>query len=141
MGTLGTDLFVRRMPDSPDDCITVYDETGVVLDQNHYDNSDSFGTMIKVRGSYSFVKDKMLAIHRSVAGLGDVWLDNLYILDTRIQTPPASIGNDDKGRAEYTVHYIHYTKIFDNENRKGLSRLTDDSGELLTDSEGEVLYG
>jgi len=117
LGTLGTDLFVRSMPDTPDNCITVYDEPGVVLNQNHYDNSDSFGTMIKVRGSYAYVKDKILAIHRHVAGLGDTTLDGLYLLDTRIQTAPASIGNDDKGRAEYTVHYLHYTKISNNEHR------------------------
>ena len=117
LGVLNTDLFVRTMPDTPNNCITVYDEPGVVLNQNHYDNSDSFGTMIKVRGSYAYVKDKILAIHRHVAGLGELWLDDMYLLDTRIQTAPASIGNDDKDRAEYTVHYLHYTKISNNEHR------------------------
>lgn len=112
-----SNVFVRSMPDSPDNCITIYDEPGVVLNQNHYDNSDSFGTMIKVRGSYAFAKDKILSIHRHIAGLGELLLDGMYLLDTRIQTAPASIGNDDRGRVEYTVHYIHYIKISNNEHR------------------------
>lgn len=112
-----TNLFVKEMPDSPDNAVCVYDEPGTVLDQNHYDDSDSFGTMIKVRGSYSFVRDTMLLIHRAVPMLGGQTLDGLFVLDTRIQTPPGSIGNDSKGRAEYTVHYEHYVKIGSNKFR------------------------
>lgn len=114
---IGDDLFVSSMPDSPDNAVCVYDEPGTVLNQNHYDNSDSFGTMIKVRGSHAFILETMLEIHRNIAGLGDETLDGLYLLDTRIQTAPGDIGMDEQGRREYTVHYEHYTKIGNNEHR------------------------
>ena len=117
VATLGTDLFVSAMPDTPDDCVAVYDEPGAVLPENHYDNSDSFGTMIKVRGSHAFIRDRMTAIHRHVAGLGNIELDGFFLVDTRIQTPPADIGSDEKGRREYTAHYEHYTKIGNNVHR------------------------
>lgn len=113
----GVNLFVSIMPDSPDNCACVYDEAGAVKDQNHYDNSDSFGTMIKFRGSYSWIKTNLLAVHRLVTGLGNITLDGLYLLDTRIQTEPMPIDIDEKGRREYTVHYEHYVKIGGNTNR------------------------
>jgi len=115
--TLGTNLFVSSMPDAPDDAICVYDEPGTTVNQNHYDNSDVFGTKIMFRGSHSFIREALVKVHRNIAGLGDVTLDSLYLVDTRIQTPPGDIGNDDNGRRRYTVHYDHYVKVGSNQHR------------------------
>ena len=117
VGTYETDLFVRVMPEKPDNAICVYDEPGNVTDEMHSYDVDSFGSQIIVRGTYAFVKAKMLEIHRKVAGLMRVTLDGIYIGATHIQTPPAAIGTDKKGRAEYSVHYVHHCNIGGNEFR------------------------
>lgn len=121
-GVINDDLFVTSMPDSPNSATCLYDEPGITLPQNHYDNSDSFGLMIKFRGYYPEVKDRALNLHREIAGLGDLWLDELYLLDTRIQTPLGDTGVDKSGRTELTVHYIHYVKIFNNKHRKTITQ-------------------
>lgn len=115
IGVPNTDLFIRQMPDEPDNCITIYDEAGsVVTEAQNYD-VDVLGSQIMVRGSYAYASDKILEIHRHLSGWS--FSGNIEILSTHIQTEPAFLENDDKGRAKFTAHYEHYSKIGNNINR------------------------
>lgn len=116
IATLRTELFVSRMPDSPDNAICVFDEPGTSLPEHQDYDSDSFGSMIMVRGDYSFVKEKLIAIHRAVPALSGTY-DDIRIIDTKIQTEPAYIEVDEKGRRVYTVHYEHYCNLGNSTNR------------------------
>lgn len=112
IGTYGTDIFVRVMPDTPNNAICIFDEPGTIATENQRYDLDNFGYEIMVRGSHSWVMDKLFKIHRIIVQWdGDYTLTfegNSYsvsILETMTQTTPAFVENDDKGRAVFTAHY------------------------------------
>src|SRR5690625_4315450 len=113
IGIQGVDLFVRLMPDSPDNAICLYDEPRTVSSETQSYSADSFGSHWMIRGTYAFASQKALEIHRSIAGLHGE-LDGIHILDTHIQTPPAFVENDARGRTIYSIHYIHDCNIGQN---------------------------
>jgi len=117
VGTTGVDLFIRSMPDTPDNAICLYDEPGFVLQESHTFDEDAFGSQITTRGSYTFAHDKILEIHRIITNITGTF-DGIEIRQTTIQTSPSFVENDDKGRAVYSAHYEHHCKIGQNINRK-----------------------
>lgn len=121
IGIVGVDIFVRQQPESPDNCITIYDETGVVLAQNQAYDMDVFGSQFLIRGSYVWVKSKALEVHRNMAGLSGKEVSfpgDIELISTQIQSVPAFIGNDERGRAMYSAHYLHDCRIGHNQHRK-----------------------
>ena len=119
VGVFGTDLFIRIMPDRPDNAICIFDEPGQpTAEMNSYD-ADSFGSQWLIRGSYTFAKEKVLEIHRKIVGLSGIY-DGIHILDTHIQTEPAFVENDEKGRAVYSMHYTHDCSIGQNKHRTAI---------------------
>ncbi len=107
-GTQNTDLFLNFQPDSPDECITIYDETAPALEESHALSVDQFGVQIIARGTISTaVRDKLMEIHRDLAGFGGEGFvaGGSVVHALFITSPPTSIGMDDKGRAEWTAHY------------------------------------
>lgn len=104
IGTYGTDLFIRVMPDEPDDAICIFDEPGTILTENLRYDLDNFGYEIMVRGSYSYVLAKVKAIHKITPQWTGTY-DSIEVLETFTITTPAFIENDDKGRVVYTAHY------------------------------------
>jgi|SRR5690625_485787 len=119
IGVFGQDLFVRMMPDGPDNAICIYDEPGVVTPEMHSMDADSFGSQWLIRGSFRWAKAKTLEIHRAVTSLSGEY-DGIHILDTHIQTSPAFVENDEKGRAVYSIHYTHDCSIGQNIHRTPL---------------------
>lgn len=120
IGIVGVDIFVRQQPESPDNCITIYDETGVVLAQNQAFDMDTFGSQFLFRGSYEWVSGKALEVHRNIAGLSGKEVPfpgDIELISTQIQSVPAFIGNDDRGRVQYSAHYLHDCKIGHNAHR------------------------
>lgn len=109
LGTLNEDIFISFQPDSPNDCITIYDEAAPVYEPSHALAVDQYGIQVLVRNeSYFLAEQKLTEIHvRLVA-----FLDNKFVEDgpsiwtVMIQTPMASIGKDSEGRNEWTAHYI-----------------------------------
>lgn len=134
-------IYVSSMPDSPTNAVAVYDEPAPVFDYQHSFGSDNFGLQIIARGSYSFARNKIFEIHKAITMLGNVLLDDLFIVDTQIQTTPSQLSIDKDGDRMFTAHYIFLVTTPDNKFRDGVSELLDNDGEPLTDSEGEVLYG
>ncbi len=112
IGTYGTDIFIRVMPDTPDDAICIFDEPGTINTENLRYDLDNFGYEIMFRGSYAWVMDKLFKVHRiTPQWTGDYTITvegndyDVSILETFTQTTPAFIENDDKGRVVYTAHY------------------------------------
>jgi len=104
----GKDLFLGFQPDSPDDCITVYDESASVLEESHALSTDACGVQVLVRNqSYTSARDALIAIHQDLAGFGGEPFvsGGKMVHAVFIVTSPTSIGRDDKGRSEWTAHY------------------------------------
>lgn len=116
VGTLGTDLFVSQMPDTPDNCFCIYDESGPTLPEMSSYDANNFGTQILVRGSFSYCKSKMFELLRKIPMLSGVY-DDVQIIDTHIQNFPQFVEVDKKGRRVYSIHFLHYCNIGNNEFR------------------------
>lgn len=103
-----TTLFLGFQPDSPDNCVTVYDETSPIIEESHALDVDQFGVQVLVRNiSYTGARDKTMEIHRLLAGFGGVpFVDGGDIVHALfVDIPPAPIGRDDNGRSEWSAHY------------------------------------
>ena len=117
LGTFGTDLFVSQRPDSPDNCIILYDETGIVSDYQSDYGSDWVGVQVMTRGSYSYAQSKIWDIHNTVTAWTDGSTDDFTLVTTTIQTPPAQIDIDEKGRRVFTAHYLFLVTQKENKHR------------------------
>ena len=107
-GVPGNDLFLNFQPDSPDNCITVYDESAPTLPESHTLTVDQFGVQVLVRNTIgTTARDILMAIHRDLGGFGgEEFVPGGSIVHALfIDNPPTTIGLDDKGRAEWTAHY------------------------------------
>lgn len=121
VGTFNTDLFVSSMPDSPDDAICLYEETGMV-DGYHCDYGvDWIGMQVMTRGSYTFASSTIWEIHNLITGTNKKDTDNYYLVTSTTQTPPAQVDIDTKGRRVYTAHYLFLVEQKTNENRINLT--------------------
>lgn len=109
LGEIGEDYYVGFQPDSPNNCITFYDEAAPVYDPSHGLAVDQFGVQVLVRNDSYFLAEQLLTeIHVRLVGFGE---DKLVpggpdIWAVMIMTPMGSIGKDDKGRNEWTAHYM-----------------------------------
>ncbi len=107
-GTENIDIFLGFMPESPVNCIVIYDETAPTNAESSCLEVDNFGIQITVRNSsYNVAYSKCRAIHKEIAGFGGSALiaggDEISYIT--VETAPNSIGKDEKGRNQWTSHY------------------------------------
>ena len=113
-GTLGTNIFLGKMPATPDFCITLYEYEGLAPREsfggNPYD-IDMPRIQVVVRGArddYPTARNEVTTIRGLFADLTDITISNTRIL--RVASLGASIplGLDDKDRprlaANFQVH-------------------------------------
>lgn len=108
-GTQNEDLFLGFQPDSPDDCVVVYDETTPVAEESNALSVDQFGIQVLVRNStYTGARDLIMEIHRDLVGFGgQSFIEGGKLVHVVfVSTTPTSIGKDSKGRSEWSAHYI-----------------------------------
>ena len=108
IGTIGTDIFVGYQPDTPDNCITIYDETAPVLDESQAQKVDLLGVQILVRNKiYLTAGEKAYTIHKNIVGFGgEAFIEGgSVVTDLYVATTPASIGKDTQNRNEWSSHY------------------------------------
>ena len=119
LGVLGQEVFWRQLPESPDNALCLYDETGIVLTESQDYDSDVFGSQVIVRGSDAYARQKAIEIHREMTALGidQAVPGDIELMSTHIVSVPAFIGNDEKGRALYSAHYMHYCHVGGNAQR------------------------
>lgn len=105
IATFGTDLFISKQPELPDNSICLYDETGTPEPFENAYSYDTHGVQVLVRGSYEYCK-KIWDIHRKIVALDSEEFDDDHtIVQVMTQTNPAHVDTDDKGRRIYTAHY------------------------------------
>jgi len=118
---IGSNYYLNFQPESPNDCITIYDETAPVLNSSHYFDNDHFGIQILVRSVNSLTaRDTLMEIHKFLAGFGGEKMsgDSPLIIDSQIVTTPAPIGADTRNRFEYSGHYAFMVKSENNTYRR-----------------------
>lgn len=104
-GTAGIYLFLGHQPDSPANCITVYDTAPPPLDESQGLTVDNMTVQVLVRDEdYLAARDTIAGIHRAIVGY-DGRMGDYDVTAVFIETAPASIGRDEKGRAEWSAHY------------------------------------
>jgi len=107
-GVQNVDLFLGFQPETVDDCSTIYDESSPALDDSQALSIDQFGVQVLVRNSsYTLARDLIMGIHKSLVGFGGIRFTagGSMISVVFVDSPPTSIGKDDKGRNEWTAHY------------------------------------
>lgn len=121
IGTKGTDLFLNFQPNSPDTCITIYDETAPTLPESSCLTVDNLGIQVLVRNEDDVLcKNKSKEIHKILAGFGGESLVNGgdIVSYVTVNTSPASIGIDKVNRHEWSSHYIFRVESLEgDENR------------------------
>lgn len=108
IGTVNTDIFVGYQPDTPDNCIVIYDETVPALDESQAQTVDLLGVQILVRNKvYSTSGNKAFSIHKNIVGFGgEAFVEGgSVVTDLYVVTPPSSIGRDTQNRSEWSSHY------------------------------------
>lgn len=104
-GTVGTDLFLGFQPDSPANCITIYDTSPPVLTESQGLQVDNMTCQVLVRNvDYLQARDTIADIHHQIVGYDGI-MGGYDVTATFIEQAPASIGLDEKGRAEWSAHY------------------------------------
>lgn len=104
-GTVGQDLFLSFQPVSPDNCIVIYDTSPPVLEESQGLQVDNMTCQVLVRNKdYLQARDSIAAIHRDIVGY-DGNMGGFDVTIVQVDQAPASIGQDEKGRAEWSAHY------------------------------------
>lgn len=105
VGTVGTDIFMGTMPDTPDSCIALYEYAGEPPEQ--IGNIERPGLQVRVRDpSYSAGRAKIESVVNALAGLYEQVLSGHRYLYIRAQQSPEAMGRDQSGREEFVVNFI-----------------------------------
>ena len=112
LGTLGTNLFLSLMPDTPDLCTAVYEYSGL-------SPLDTFGASVNIaldrpsiqvmtraaRNDYVAARDRAVDVRNSLAKISNQTLSNINILRIAPLSAINSIGLDEKDRPLVTISF------------------------------------
>lgn len=107
IGTVGSDLFVEFLPDSPDNVVAIYSTGGFNFNYSSVLGYDNPTIQVRVRNTDQLAAyNKIAAVYDKLQGLNTVTLDGSSIINVQaLQSAPTTIGRDAKNRAEYTQNY------------------------------------
>jgi len=107
LGTVGQNIFVSFIPDSPDSLICVIDSGGYPSDV--YAPIDNPTIQIRVRDvNYPACHDKAWTIYDLFNRNIEYYLGSLRILYSYVMQTPVYIGRDTKQREEFSLNiYFH----------------------------------
>lgn len=108
------DSFISSMPDSPDNCVAIYDTAGTldgrVMKTGEVDGH--YGIQIKVRSlnyedGWQKLNEMVNNLDLATVPLEIVVGETTYIIQNGSRTSPiVPIGNDEKRRSLFTVNYL-----------------------------------
>lgn len=104
IGTYDTDLFVSKMPEEPDNNITLFMQTAPQGTEHQRYDLENTGIKVLIRGSHSFCSSKIVAIQKVTPQMSGTY-NGIFIKETMVQTPPTYIETDSKGRRLYSINY------------------------------------
>jgi hypothetical protein len=108
LGTVGVDIFVGYQPDTPDNCIVLYDESAPTLSESQAQTVDLLGVQVLIRNTvYATAGGKAFTIHKNIIGFGgDSFIEGgSVVTDLYVVNSPVSIGRDSQNRNEWSSHY------------------------------------
>lgn len=105
VGTVGTDIFVGVLPDSPDNCVALLGLSGMPTNADIKElEFPRFQALIR-NTNYSTGADKMAAVRSALHVLIGEQLANYRVLRCHAWQEGGSIGQDDKGRYEFSINF------------------------------------
>lgn len=116
LGTLGTNLYLGKMPASPDYCITLFEYEGMQPLENMGSapySIDMPRIQVMVRGArddYPTARDGLQAIRELLAGITDVTISSTKILRVASVGSLIPLGLDDKDRPRLTANFQCYVE-------------------------------
>lgn len=115
-------LFLNFQKDSPDNCITIYDESAPVLPESSCLAVDNYGIQVLVRDTSSVNAAAIIKeIHNILSGFGGTSFvtGNDVVSYMIVVNSPYFVECDVKNRHQWTSHYIARTELVGiSENRK-----------------------
>lgn len=102
----GTDLFIGKDPDTPDQMVRLSNVSGFREDwQNEY-GSDWVGIEVRCRGQMPQTETDAFNLHFLLDGYGDAESDDFKLITTRSFQEPQQVDIDDNGRVIFQAQYI-----------------------------------
>jgi hypothetical protein len=116
VGTLGTNIFLGKMPASPDYCVTLYEYEGMApvesFGGNPYD-IDMPRIQVVVRGArddYPTARDGVNTIRGLLADLTDITISSTKVLRVASLGAFVPLGLDDKDRPRIAANFQAYVE-------------------------------
>lgn len=111
IGTLGTDLFQGHLPDTPDNCVAIFETGGPAPNKDLPLNKPTFQVIVR-NASYATGRDKLEAIRTALHRKSNLSLVSgqtfaYYIL---AQSEGGHIGRDANGRDEFSMNFQAVTR-------------------------------
>lgn len=109
IGTLGTDLFIGSLPDTPDDAVAVIDTGGEAPDKELPFSKASFQVLVR-NELYSAGITKLNAIKTRYHQLTNTTLGDTYFYYILANSDGGHIGRDDNGREVFSINFRTETR-------------------------------
>lgn len=107
-GTQATDVFVGRMPDSPNDCVSVQTYQGLspaYVQESAAPASERVSFQVLIRGtSRQAVETKSGTIWTSIASVRNQYINTAYLLAVRPMQSPFELRQDENDRVIYVFN-------------------------------------
>jgi len=111
VGTLGTDLFLAVMPESPDACVCVYETQGFAPQETMGAAAfavDRPGLQVICRGGrgdYPAARDAAVSVRNLLAALLETTVSGVHILRVSADGGVLPMGEDQNGRPMVSANY------------------------------------
>lgn len=104
VGTVGTDIFLGKLPATPDNCVAVFEYAGEPPDL-HW-NGEYPGLQILVRNkNYDTGRQKIEQVKNILHGMAETVINNHRYLLIRANQSPFLLERDENGRAIFVCNF------------------------------------
>lgn len=104
LGTVDTDIFVSALPPTIDNCIAVYDTTGLPPHEYLPVRQPTFQIIVR-NSSYVTAKAKIDAIRQALHKLANFTQSTVYFYAILATSDGGYIGKDANGRHEFSINF------------------------------------
>ena len=107
VGIVGTDIFYGYLPNSPDDCIVLFEYAGEPSEYAHDGSSvEKPGLQVRVRNvSYSSGRSKIDQIKNVLNLITNRVVGETFYLSIIANQSPIGLGRDTQGRSEFVINF------------------------------------
>jgi hypothetical protein len=111
VGTVATNIFVVKLPATPDNCIALFGLPGQVIgDQREVASLHFPRVQIITRNtSYENASDKLEAVRTALHNKYGLDFASWRVMRLHAEQEGGSIGQDDQGRYEFSINFVAET--------------------------------